>query len=70
MLSSARTSTRVILAGKHDSHRHSTTSFSEKVVVAEASYQMLEVLAFRDRERFCAPPIRTPVQLFLVKRVH
>ena len=70
MLSSVRTSTSVILAGKRDSHRHSTTSFSEKVVVAEASYQMLEVLAFRDRERFWAPPIRTPVQIFLVKRGH
>ena len=29
---------------------HSTTSFSENVVVVQASYQMLEVLSFRDRE--------------------
>ena len=30
----------VILAGKRDSRRHSTTSFSENVVVAWTSYQM------------------------------
>ena len=29
---------------------HSTTSFSENVVVVQASYQMLEVLSFCDRE--------------------
>ena len=34
----------VILAGKRDSRRHSTTSFSEGVVVAGTSYQSLEVL--------------------------
>ena len=31
------------LAGKRDSRRYSTTSFSENVVVAETSYQMYEV---------------------------
>jgi len=31
------------LAGKRDSRRHSTTSFSENVVVEETSYQLLEV---------------------------
>ena len=30
----------VILAGKRDSRRHSTTTFSENVVVAWKSYQM------------------------------
>ena len=40
-----------ILAGKRGSRRHSTTSFSESVVVAGTSYQMLEVLAFCNRER-------------------
>ena len=40
-----------ILAGKRGSRRHSTTSFSENVEVAETSYQMLEVLSFCDRER-------------------
>ena len=36
---------------KCDSRRHSTTSFSESVVVAGRSYQMLVVLSFCDRER-------------------
>ena len=42
MLSSARTLTSVILAGKRDSRRHSTTNFAENVVVTKTSYQMLE----------------------------
>ena len=50
MLSSARAQTNVILAGKCGSRRQST-SFSENVVVAETSYQMLEFLSFSDRER-------------------
>ena len=41
----------VTLAGKRGSRRHSTTSFSEGVVAAGTSYQMLEVLAFCNRER-------------------
>ena len=40
ILSIARAWTSVILAGKRDSRRHSTTSFSENVVVAGTSYQM------------------------------
>ena len=40
ILSSAHAWTSVILAGKRDSRRHSTTSFSENVVVAGTSYQM------------------------------
>ena len=40
-----------ILAGKRDSRCHSATSFSENYVVAETSYQMLEVLSFCDWER-------------------
>lgn len=36
----------VILSGKLDSRRHSTTRFCKKVVVAETSYQILEVLSF------------------------
>ena len=51
VLSSARAWTSVILAGKRDSRRYSTTSFSENVEVAETSYQMLEVLSFCDQER-------------------
>ena len=38
--------TSVILGGKRDSRRHSTTSFNENVVVAGTRSQMLEVLAF------------------------
>ena len=40
MLSIARAWTSVILAGKRDSRHHSTTSFSENVVMAGTSYQM------------------------------
>ena len=39
------------MAGKRGSRRHSATSFSENVVVAGKSYQILEVLSFCDRER-------------------
>ena len=39
-----------VLAGKLDSH-HSTTAFSENVVVTETSYQMEEILSFCDRKR-------------------
>ena len=42
--------TNVILSGKRDSRRHSTMSLSENVVVAETSYQKLEVLSFCDRQ--------------------
>ena len=40
ILSIAHVWTSVILAGKRDSRRHSTTSFSKEVVVVRASYQM------------------------------
>ena len=39
MLSVAHMSTSIILAEKRNSHYHSTTSFSETVVVAKTSYQ-------------------------------
>ena len=32
------------MAGKRDSRRHSTTSFSQNVVAVETSYEMLDVL--------------------------
>ena len=51
ILSIARAGTSVILAGKLDSRRHSTTGYSENVAVAGTSYQMLEVLSFCYRER-------------------
>ena len=34
--------------GKRDSRYHSTSSFSENVVVAKTGYQMLELLSFSD----------------------
>ena len=51
IISIARTCASVILAGKHDSRRHSTAGFSENVVVAGTSYQMCEVfIILRSRE--------------------
>ena len=41
ILSSVRAWTWVILAGKRDSRRHSTTSFSENVVLANTGYKVL-----------------------------
>ena len=46
----------VIWVGKRDSCYHPTSSFSENVIVAETSYQMLEVLPFCDRERASPHP--------------
>ena len=40
ILSIAQAWTSVILAGKRDSRRYTTTSFSKEVVVAGTSYQM------------------------------
>ena len=56
------------MAGKRGSRRHSTTSFSESVVVAGTSYQMLEVLAFCNLERAQPPSITITVLTFLVKK--
>ena len=50
VVSSTLAWTSVILAGKCGSRRHSTASFSENVVVAKTSYQMLVVLSFCGRE--------------------
>ena len=55
------------MAGKRDSRRHSTTSFSENVEVAETSYQMLEVLSFCHQERVQPPSLKVTVLTFLVK---
>ena len=41
----------LFLLGKRDHCCHSASSFSENVVVTEASYQMLEVSSLCDRER-------------------
>ena len=59
----------VNLAGKRGMRPNSTTSFSESVVVAGTSYQMLDVLAFCDRERAQPPSITITVQTFVVKKV-
>ena len=55
----------VIWVGKRDSRYHPTSSFSENVIVAETSYQMLEVLSFCDRERASPRPpfIKLPTLL-------
>ena len=50
-LSSAREWTIVILAANHDMHHHSSMCFSECVVVAETSYQVLEVLSICYQKR-------------------
>ena len=56
------------MAGKRDSHGHSTTRFNENVIEAEISYQMLEVLSFCDRERAQTPSIKITVLTFLLKK--
>ena len=45
-------------------------SFSQSVVVAGTSYQMLEVLAFCNLDRAQPPLITTTVLTFLVKKKH
>ena len=68
ILRSARACTSVSLAEKRDSCRHSTTGFSENVVVAETSYQVLEALSLCDRERVLPSSIKLTVLTFLVKK--
>ena len=60
----------VILAGKCGSHCHSTTSFSENIVVTEtiATYQMLEVLSLCDQERDQPPSINKTELSLLVNQ--
>ena len=67
ILNSARARTSVILAGKRGSRRHSTTSLSENVELAETSYQMLEVLSFCDRKGASSPSLKITALTFLVK---
>ena len=55
--------------GKSGSRRHSPASFSESVVVAGTSYQMLELLAFCNQERAQPPSITITVLTFRVKKV-
>ena len=60
--------TSVILAGKCDSHRHSTKSFSGNIVQAKTSYQMLGILSFSDREWALTPSTEIHVLTFVVKK--
>ena len=53
---------RVILAGKRDSRRHSITSFSKNVVVAETSYRMFKVIILQ------SPSIKITVLTFLEEK--
>ena len=69
ILSFAHAWASVILAGKRDSLRHSTTSFSENVVVAGTSYQILEVWSFCDREGAKRSPMKITALIFQVKIV-
>ena len=54
--------------GKRDSRRHSTTGFSENVVVAGTSYQILDVLSFCYRERPKPSTIKINSLIFQVKK--
>ena len=68
VLSTARAWTNVILAGESDNRRDSTTSFDENVVVAETSYQIIEVSSsFCDRERAKLFPIKITALIFPVR---
>ena len=58
----------VILAGKCDSHRYSITGFSENIVVAKTSYQMLGILSFSDREWALTPSTEKGGLTFVVKK--
>ena len=69
VLSSGRARTSVILAGKCDSHRHSTTRFSGNIVLAKTSYQMLGILSFSDREWALTPSTERSVLTFVVEKV-
>ena len=68
ILRSARACTSVSLAEKRDSCRHSTIGYSENVVVAETSYQVLEPLSLCDRERVLPSSIKLTVLTFLIKK--
>ena len=61
--------TNFILVGKCDSHFHSTKSFSENVLVAKTSYQMLGILSFSYRERALPPSTEISVVTSVVKKV-
>ena len=59
----------LIVVGKCDSNLHSTTSFSENVVVARTSYKMLGILLFSDWEMALPPSIEICILAFVEKKV-
>ena len=63
-----RARTNVIVAGKYGSRRQSTTSFSENVVVAKTSDQMLEILIIWRSGEGLLPSTETSVLTFVVKK--
>ena len=63
-----RARTNVILVGRRDSRRHSTTAFGENIVMAKTSYQMLGILSLSDRERALPPSTEISELTFVVKK--
>ena len=62
--------TNVILAGKCNGPRHSTTNFRENVVMSQKSYQMsVGILSFGDRERTLPPSTEITELNFVGKKV-
>ena len=63
--------TGVILAGKSDSHRHSTLSFSKNVVVAKSNKlsNVRNFIIYRDRERVSPPSTEISELTFVMKKV-
>ena len=63
-----RARTNVILVGRRDSRRHSTTAFGENIVMAKTSYQKLGILSLSDRERALPPSTEISELTFVVKK--
>ena len=59
--------TNAILAGKRDSRRHSTMSFSENVLVAGTSYQMLS-FCYQERAFKTSFSINNRIKVFGEKK--
>ena len=58
------------MAGKRDSRRQSTTSFSENVVVAGTNYHIIEVSTFRNRESAKLSPIKITALIFSGEKLY
>ena len=68
-LSRKRSSSRNVPQRRWARRNFCHSQASESVVMAETSYQLLEVLEFCNRERAQPPPITITVLTFLVKKV-